>query len=50
MDLEMGDKKTIPVATDPAFPEDMSGYPDVFSNPIRLTFLKFIGHEPEGGR
>jgi len=43
----MNDKKTISVATDPVFLEDLSEYLDVLSNPVRLKILKIIEHEPK---
>jgi DNA-binding transcriptional ArsR family regulator len=45
--FSISDKKTISIATDPAFLDDLSDYLEVLSNPIRLTILKFIEHEPK---
>jgi DNA-binding transcriptional ArsR family regulator len=42
----MAEKKTIAVAADPAFLEELSEYLDVLSNPSRLQILKLIEREP----
>ena len=47
MGFGMSDKKTISVASDPAFLDDLSEYLDVLSNPVRLRILKYIEHEPK---
>lgn len=42
----MTSKKTLSVASDPVFLEELSEYLEVLSNPLRLKILKFIEHEP----
>lgn len=42
----MEEQKTIAIATDPVFLEELSEYLEVLSNPQRLQILKFIEREP----
>ena len=44
--LIMEERKTIAIASDPAFIEELSEYLEVLSNPLRLKILKFIEVEP----
>jgi DNA-binding transcriptional ArsR family regulator len=43
----MTSKKTLSVASDPVFLEELSEYLEVLSNPLRLKILKFIEQEPK---
>jgi len=43
----MGSRKTVSVINDNQFIDDLSGYLDVLSNPVRLRILKFIEQEPK---
>lgn len=43
----MADKKTISIASDPVFMEELSEYLEVLSNPLRRQILKFIEREPK---
>lgn len=43
----MTGKKTISVASDPVFLEELSEYLEVLSNPVRLKIIRFIEHEPK---
>ena len=44
--LEMTQRKTLSVSTDPDFLEELSEYLEVLSNPVRLKILKVIEREP----
>jgi DNA-binding transcriptional ArsR family regulator len=43
----MEEKKTIAIASDPVFIEELSEYLEVLANPLRLKILKFIETEPK---
>jgi DNA-binding transcriptional ArsR family regulator len=43
----MAEKKTVSIASDPAFLDELSDYLDALSNPTRLQILKYIEHEPK---
>lgn len=43
----MEEKKTISIASDPVFIDELSEYLEVLSNPLRLKILKFIENEPK---
>jgi len=43
----MEEQKTIAIASDPVFLEELSEYLEVLSNPQRLQILKFIEREPK---
>jgi DNA-binding transcriptional ArsR family regulator len=43
----MVEKKTIAIASDPVFVEELSEYLEVLANPLRLRILKFIEREPK---
>lgn len=43
----MPEQKTISIASDPVFLEELSEYLEVLSNPQRLQILKFIEQEPK---
>lgn len=43
----LAENKTISIATDPVFLEELSEYLEVLSNPLRLQILKFIERGPQ---
>jgi DNA-binding transcriptional ArsR family regulator len=43
----MEEKKTIAIASDPVFIEELSEYLEVLANPLRLKIIRFIEHEPK---
>jgi len=42
----MTEKKTIPIASDPVFLEELSEYLEILANPLRLKIIRFIEREP----
>jgi DNA-binding transcriptional ArsR family regulator len=43
----MAEKKTVSIASDPVFIEELSDYLEVLANPLRLKIIRFIEHEPK---